>query len=247
MGVGSRIQERRRELDMSRSELANQVGITPSAIANYENSVSYPKKEILIALMATLQVDANYLYRDYLSDQMVRTMCDGMVQEREQESIDKYRKLSDAGKEVVNMVIDEEYQRLERHGWDYYPCWKPGERLKNTGFILQEHRHVLYVPEGSIPKEADFCFQIQIDRYEPVFKKYDIVALGRRPTGHNEMGVFYLNDACYIRRLYHVGGERILKALNVMDPDVRVTEEDDFRCFGTILGKVQGEYELRME
>ena len=27
MGVGSRIQERRRELDMSRSELANQVGI----------------------------------------------------------------------------------------------------------------------------------------------------------------------------------------------------------------------------
>ena len=188
MGVGSRIQERRRELDMSRSELANQVGITPSAIANYENSVSYPKKEILIALMATLQVDANYLYRDYLSDQMVRTMCDGMVQEREQESIDKYRKLSDAGKEVVNMVIDEEYQRLERHGWDHYPCWKPGERLKNTGFILQEHRHVLYVPEGSIPKEADFCFQIQIDRYEPVFKKYDIVALGRRPTGHNEMG-----------------------------------------------------------
>lgn len=80
MGVGSRIQERRRELDMSRSELANLVGITPSAIANYENSVSYPKKEILIALMATLQVDANYLYRDYLSDQMVRTLCDGWCQ-----------------------------------------------------------------------------------------------------------------------------------------------------------------------
>ena len=29
MGVGSRIQERRRELDMSRSELAGLVGITP--------------------------------------------------------------------------------------------------------------------------------------------------------------------------------------------------------------------------
>ena len=44
-----------------------------------------------------------------------------------------------------------------------------------------------------------------------------------------------------------MGGERILKALNVMDPDVRVTKDDDFRCFGTILGKVQGEYELRLE
>lgn len=81
MGVGSRIQERRRELDMSRSELAGLVGITPSAIANYENSVSYPKIEILIALMAALQIDANYLYRDYLSDQMVRTMCDGDADE----------------------------------------------------------------------------------------------------------------------------------------------------------------------
>lgn len=247
MGVGSRIQERRRELDMSRSELANLVGITPSAIANYENSVSYPKKEILIALMAALRVDANYLYRDYLSDQMVRTMCGGMVSQREQESIEKYRKLSDVGREVVNMVIDEEYQRLGRHGWEHYPCWKPGERLKNSGFILQEYRQVLYVPENSIPKKTDFCFQIQINRYEPIFKKYDIVALERRPTGHNEMGVFYLNDACYIRRLYHVGNERILKALNVMDPDVRVTEHDDFKCFGTILGKVQGEYELRPE
>lgn len=247
MGVGSRIQERRRELDMSRSELANLVGITPSAIANYENSVSYPKKEILIALMAALQVDANYLYRDYLSDQMVRTMCGGMVAQREQESIEKYRKLSDVGREVVNMVIDEEYQRLERHGWEHYPCWKPGERLKNSGFILQEHRHVLYVPKYSLPRETDFCFQIQIDRYKPIFKKYDIVALERRPTGHNEMGVFCLNDACYIRRLYHVGDERILKSLNVMDPDVRVTENDDFLCFGTILGKVQGEYELRTE
>ena len=167
--------------------------------------------------------------------------------QREQESIEKYRKLSDVGREVVNMVIDEEYQRLERHGWEHYPCWKPGERLKNSGFILQEHRHVLYVPESSIPKETDFCFQIQIDRYKPIFKKYDIVALERRPTGHNEMGVFCLNDACYIRRLYHVGDERILKSLNVMDPDVRVTEDDDFLCFGTILGKVQGEYELRTE
>ena len=105
----------------------------------------------------------------------------------------------------------------------------------------------MYVPKNSIPKETAFCFQIQIDRYEPIFKKYDIVALEQRPTRHNEMGVFYLNDVCYIRRLYHMGGERILKALNVMDPDVRVTEDDDFRCLGTILGKVQGEYELRLE
>lgn len=247
MGLGSRIQERRRELDMSRNELASLVGITPSAIANYENSVSYPRIETFTALMAALQVDANYLYRDYLSDQIVRTMCDGLLTKREQESIEKYRKLSDTGKEVVNMIIDEEYRRLERHGWEHYPCWKPGKRLEGSSFILEENRQILYVPRRSVPEGTDFCLQIQIDRYEPIFKKYDIVALEQRATRHNEIGVFDLNDACYIRLLYHVGEERILKSLNVMDPDVSVTKEDDFRCLGTILGKIRGEYELQAE
>ena len=43
MSINSRIKERREELGLSRNDLADIIGVTPSAIANYENGVSSPK------------------------------------------------------------------------------------------------------------------------------------------------------------------------------------------------------------
>ena len=65
MKIGNQIRHRRTELNLSRGELANKIQVTPSAIANYENGISYPKPDILVALMNALEVDDNYLYREY--------------------------------------------------------------------------------------------------------------------------------------------------------------------------------------
>ena len=54
MKIGNQIRHRRTELNLSRGELANKIQVTPSAIANYENGVSYPKPDILVALMNAL-------------------------------------------------------------------------------------------------------------------------------------------------------------------------------------------------
>ena len=73
MVIGKRLQKRRKELNLSRAQLAEMVHVTASAIANYENSISYPKPDILISLILALKIDANYLFEDYLKDQMVLT------------------------------------------------------------------------------------------------------------------------------------------------------------------------------
>ena len=57
MEIGKQIRRRRTELNLSRGELANKIHVTPSAIANYENGVSYPKPDILVALMNALDID----------------------------------------------------------------------------------------------------------------------------------------------------------------------------------------------
>ena len=54
MKIGNQIRHRRTELNLSRGELANKIQVTPSAIANYENGISYPKPDILVALMNAL-------------------------------------------------------------------------------------------------------------------------------------------------------------------------------------------------
>ena len=74
MEIGKQIRRRRTELNLSRGELANKIHVTPSAIANYENGVSYPKPDILVALMNALDIDANYLYWNYLSNSTIQRL-----------------------------------------------------------------------------------------------------------------------------------------------------------------------------
>lgn len=64
MSIGSRIKEARKHRSLTQEELALSIGVTKGAIANYENEVSVPKIDLLIKLMQTLDVDANYLYQD---------------------------------------------------------------------------------------------------------------------------------------------------------------------------------------
>ena len=65
MGFGDRLRWRRKELGISREELAKRLGITPSAVGNYETGVSTPKESVLLRLFDVRQVDPNYLDRDF--------------------------------------------------------------------------------------------------------------------------------------------------------------------------------------
>ena len=67
MGIGKRIKEARDAKHWTQKELAEQIGVTPSAITNYENETSHPKEEILYRLINKLSVDANFLFQDYIS------------------------------------------------------------------------------------------------------------------------------------------------------------------------------------
>jgi transcriptional regulator with XRE-family HTH domain len=49
---------------LTQSQLADQLGISKSAVANYESDLSHPKEEILIKMFGVLGVDANYLFQD---------------------------------------------------------------------------------------------------------------------------------------------------------------------------------------
>lgn len=66
MGFPERLKQRREELGMSRLQLALELGVTSSAIGNYETGVSHPKPDILYKIFTILDTDPNYLYQDDL-------------------------------------------------------------------------------------------------------------------------------------------------------------------------------------
>ena len=58
MSFGEQLRKRREELGISRAELADRLGVSRSAIGNYETGVSAPKEEVLLRLFDALGVDA---------------------------------------------------------------------------------------------------------------------------------------------------------------------------------------------
>jgi transcriptional regulator with XRE-family HTH domain len=65
MSLGTRLKEARKKLGITQEKLAKMIGVSKSAIGNYENGTSSPNEPILIALLEALKIDANYLYQDY--------------------------------------------------------------------------------------------------------------------------------------------------------------------------------------
>lgn len=108
MSVGSRIRELREDKELSRAELADKIGVTIGAISNYENEVSSPKEPILFKIMEVLECDANYLFQDSIN---IPTMKDSFSV-LEHNLIKKYRELDAHGKDMVDTVLQKEYDYI---------------------------------------------------------------------------------------------------------------------------------------
>ena len=147
------------------------------------------------------------------------------------------KKLSEEGKRLVRLIINEEYARTITKSQLTLPaiclvC------VSSTLDFSCKRNWAARIMQKDLPDGTDFCFQIQVDQYLPVFRKFDILALQRRQARHNEMGLFCLNGIYYIRTLFQEKGECRLRSLNVIDEDILVKEADEFHCIGTVLGQV---------
>ena len=107
MGIGYRIKEAREHLGLTQTELGKMLGVTGSAITNYEKETSHPKEQIIYKLMETLNVDANYLFQDVVN---IKSK-ENDITLTEYEHIKKYRILDAHGQDMVDTVLDKEYTR----------------------------------------------------------------------------------------------------------------------------------------
>lgn len=107
MGIGMRIKEARKEMGMTQEDLARVLGVTKSAIANYESETSHPKEPVMYKMFSALNVDANYLFQDVINLPKERND----ISLAEHEHIKKYRSLDDHGKKVIDFLLDEECNR----------------------------------------------------------------------------------------------------------------------------------------
>lgn len=113
MGMGYRIKEARENQGLTQTELGKIIGVTGSAITNYENEASHPKEPVMYKLIEALKVDANYLFQDCVKF----PKKENDITPAEYSYIKKYRFISihsPDGASVVDMVLDREYSIAEQ-------------------------------------------------------------------------------------------------------------------------------------
>ena len=113
MSFGEQLRRRREELGLSRGDLALRLGVSKSAVGNYETGISTPKEDILLQMFDALEIDPNYLYRGSFRYGAASTLTD-----EEQHLLSQYRELSLTGRQTVRMLMSalSAYQdELESH------------------------------------------------------------------------------------------------------------------------------------
>ena len=89
MGIGKRIRDKRAELKISSTELAEKIHVSKQTISGYELERTFPNPEKLSRILQVLQCDANYLYQDFIDTQVLKKEQNGLT-DQEFELIRKY-------------------------------------------------------------------------------------------------------------------------------------------------------------
>lgn len=102
--IGDKIKERRLELNLTQAQLSKLTGIKSTTISNYENNISSPSDENIYKFMEVLKCDANFLF-EWEEVKNFNLSC------AEKTRIKKIRQLDAHGTKIVDLVLNEEYER----------------------------------------------------------------------------------------------------------------------------------------
>ena len=93
--LGLRIMQRRKQLGINQSELAEQIGLSEHQIYNIETGRSYPRMKSFIRICEILEVNADYFISGAMKDEIDENIID-MISSLSQEEQKTVWKLLDA-------------------------------------------------------------------------------------------------------------------------------------------------------
>lgn len=235
MGIGKRIKEARERLGMTQNELADLVGVTGSAITNYEKETSHPKEPIMYKLFDALQVDANYLFQDVVN--VPKKMND--VTFAEFEHIKKYRDLDDHGKEIVDIILEKEHERCMVAPAQSAPgrIIQYYHRLASAGngqFVFDDlPADLIEIPDNPEYKDVKYAIGVNGSSMEPLYHDGDILLVKPAediPVG--KIGIFLVDGQSYVKKR----GKDKLISLNKEYNDIPLGE--DSQCLGEVVDRL---------
>ena len=241
MSFGERIKYRRGELKLSRADLAERLGVSSSAVSNYENGVSFPKEDIMLRLFDSLETEPNILFQDsYRGGGQV-------MSGPEQALLRQYRGLSPMGRESVRSVVEAlcsyrdelEVAQPEQREPRVIPLYRTPAAAGYASPVFGEDFDYISVTD-EVPQAAEFAVRISGDSMVPFIADGSVVYVNRDPLRAGDVGIFCVDGDMFCKQYYKdPAGIVYLFSLNRRraDADVILTPSGSrsLVCFGRVI------------
>lgn len=200
MSFGQRVRERRKQLGMSQAELAKKLGVSLSAVSNYENGQNAVKEEVLFKLFRALDIDPNYLYQDSFSGKAF--VCSA----EEQSLVRKYRELRIHGRQALHAMADtlggyqaEMEEEITVGEIRQIPLYRNPAAAGYAAPVFGEDFDYISVT-GEVPQGAEYAVRIQGDSMEPYIRHGSIAYVNRDPLASGDVGIFCVDGDMFCKQ-----------------------------------------------
>jgi len=247
--IAERLRILRREKDISKRELVSMLPLNYSTYANYESGFREPNSEVLQLLAKHFGVSIDYLLG--VSDNRKKADEVAILNNDEHDLIIQYRQLDNHGREVVDVVLQKEFDRVNfgeqgRDGgdgqWIALPVYQQKTSAGLGSYLSdnndEDYELMRFVP-SPVSQKADFCVLVKGDSMEPKICDEDIVFVKVVPkVDPDNIGIFVYEGEAFCKRLRidHKVGNIYLESLNRAFAPKKIAQPENLRTVGLVIG-----------
>lgn len=252
--IAERLCALRKEKGISKRELVSTLPLNYSTYANYESGFREPNLEILQMLARFHNISLDYLLG--VSDDRRKAEEIAVLNPDENSHINNYRRLDTHGREMVDIVLQKELERVSFLNTRIEKVKKPltDEKWINLRVYQQRASAGLgsYLSEDSdgdfeemrfmatqVSERADFCVRIKGESMEPKICDGDIVFVKAVPkVDPDNVGIFVYDGEAYCKRLRvdQKKGAVVLESLNKSFAPKQIAQPENLRTVGLVIG-----------
>ncbi|MCL1878308.1 MAG: LexA family transcriptional regulator [Defluviitaleaceae bacterium] len=252
--IADRLRALRKENGLSKRALVAKLPLNYSTYANYESGFREPNSEILQMLARHFGVSLDYLLG--VSENRRKADEIAILNESENDHIKKYRQLDTHGREVVDIILDKEMERVSflntrndvlnnpTHDDKWIVLRVYNQRASaGLGSYLSDDSdgdfEEMRFVATQVSERADFCVRIKGDSMEPKICDGDIVFVKAVPkVDPDNVGIFVYDGEAYCKRLRidHRRETVVLESLNKAFAPKQITQPESLRTVGLVIG-----------
>ena len=192
MSFRDQLKARREACGLTRAALAEQLGVSASAVGNYETGVSAPKEEILLRIFDALHVEPNYLYRGSFES------AGGDASPEERTLVEKYRALSPAGRQTIHTLLDA-LCRMQGEPARTIPLYRSPAAAGAAAPVPGLDYELLTVT-GDVPPAAELAVRMEGDSMAPYIPSGSVIYIHHAPLANGDVGLFCIGGAMLVRQ-----------------------------------------------